>query len=233
LTFVIAIQYTSIGNAVIFANSQAILLLAGKAFVGSPILCMEATGALVAFAGAILCANGESKNHFGEESHSLEISGDVLAAFAAFGGVGYLTFAKSIRHTMSVTVLMFLVMFTGSFLVLAYMMVVDVGVKFSMNDDLGLFGWLNFRPDRLLTEIWIVLVCNVMGTMGFLNAMQHFDNLIIAVATLMEPMVASLIAYALRVGDLPGLDGWIGNILVVVGTIGVVYPSIDSGGGGH
>jgi drug/metabolite transporter (DMT)-like permease len=84
-----------------------------------------------------------------------------------------------------------------------------------------------------LIELWIVIVCNLTGTMGFLNAMQHFDNLIIAVATLLEPMVASLIAFALGVGELPGVMGWIGNILVVIGTVGVVYPSVDSGGGGH
>ena len=39
--------------------------------------------------------------------------------------------------------------------------------------------------------------------------------------------------FALGVGELPGVMGWIGNILVVIGTVGVVYPSVDSGGGGH
>ncbi len=232
LVFVIAIQYTSIGNAVIFANSQALLLLAGKAFIGTPIVWMEATGALVAFSGAMLCAAGES-SPVGQESHALAILGDVLALCAAIGGVGYLTFAKAIRHTMSVTLFMFMVMFTGSFLVLIYMLVSNVGVSFSADANHGLFGWTNWRPDRLLIELWIVIVCNLTGTMGFLNAMQHFDNLIIAVATLLEPMVASLIAFALGVGELPGVMGWIGNILVVIGTVGVVYPSVDSGGGVH
>lgn len=232
LAFVIAIKYTSIGNAVIFANSQALLLLAGKASIGTPIVLMEGSGALVAFAGAMLCAAGES-SPVGQESHSLALIGDALALFAAVGGVGYLTFAKAIRHTMSVTLLMFMVMFTGSFLILMFMLITNVGVTFSANVNHGLFGWTNWRPDRLLIELWIVIVCNLTGTMGFLNAMQHFDNLIIAVATLLEPMVASLIAFALGVGELPGPVGWLGNVLVVLGTIGVVYPSVDSGGGGH
>lgn len=235
LAFVIAIQYTSIGNAVIFANSQALLLLAGKAFVGSPIQCMEGGGALVAFAGALICASSESTPPGREDSLSLSLIGDVLALLSALGGVGYLTFAKSVRHTMSVNLFMFLVMFSGSFLVLAYMMITNAGVTFSMDANYGLFGWLNWRYDRLAIELWIVLVCNVTGTMGFLNAMQYFDNLIIAVATLLEPMAASLIAYALHVGELPGLVGWMGNVLVVIGTVGVVYPSVNSGdgGGGH
>lgn len=74
-----------------------------------------------------------------------------------------------------------------------------------------------------------------MGAMGYVRSMQYFDNLIISVATLMEPVVASVMAYFLNVGLLPGWVGWVGNLLVVFGTAAVVYP--NSGGkdaaGGH
>ena len=62
---------------------------------------------------------------------------------------------------------------------------------------------------------------------GFVRAMQYFDNIIIAVATLLEPMIATLIAVAIGVGELPGPLGWAGNLLVILGTLGVVYPSMD------
>jgi NADH:ubiquinone oxidoreductase subunit 4 (subunit M) len=68
---------------------------------------------------------------------------------------------------------------------------------------------------------------NTQQTMGFVRAMQYFDNIIISVATLLEPIAATLIAFALGVGGLPGTMGWIGNGLVAVGTLAVVYPSID------
>lgn len=57
--------------------------------------------------------------------------------------------------------------------------------------------------------------------------MQYFDNIIIAVATLLEPMIATFIAVAIGVGEWPGVLGWMGNLLVVAGTLVVVYPSID------
>jgi drug/metabolite transporter (DMT)-like permease len=63
--------------------------------------------------------------------------------------------------------------------------------------------------------------------MGFVRAMQYFDNIIISVATLLEPMLATLIAVALGVGELPGTMGWIGNGLVAIGTLAVVYPYLD------
>jgi hypothetical protein len=64
-------------------------------------------------------------------------------------------------------------------------------------------------------------------------AMEYFDNVIIAVATLMEPLLASMIAYAFHAGLLPGPLGWFGNALVVLGTLAVVYPSMGKGGEMH
>lgn len=129
---------------------------------------------------------------------------------------------------MNVTVFMFLVMFLGSFLVLLFMIV--VGIEFQFNDHpiYGLIGWITLHNNHIYILIYIAIICNVCGTMGFVRAMQYFDNLIIAVATLLEPMIASFIAYMFHVGQLPGLYGWIGNIMVAIGTFGVVYPSIHN-----
>lgn len=231
LCFVTALTYTTIGNTVILANSQAVLLLLGKLLTGSHVVWMEGIGAIVASTGALICASEEHHKDDNISDSADAFIGGCFALASAFAGVGYLTFAKSARSTMSVTIFTFLMMLGGSFLVLFFMML--VGEKFTWSRDpySGLFGWMNLRADRLGLEIWIVLVCNVVGTMGFVRSMQYFDSIIIAVATLLEPMLASIIAYAMGAGDLPGLQGWVGNVLVAVGTLAVVYPSIQSGEG--
>lgn len=53
--------------------------------------------------------------------------------------------------------------------------------------------------------------------------MQYFDSLVIAVAGLMQPVVAEFVAFFIGVSLLPGLLGWLGNLLVFGGTIAVVY----------
>jgi hypothetical protein len=58
---------------------------------------------------------------------------------------------------------------------------------------------------------------------GYVRAMHYFDNLIISVASLMEPVVAELMAVIFGVGFLPGWKGWLGNALVAFGTLAVVY----------
>jgi hypothetical protein len=62
-------------------------------------------------------------------------------------------------------------------------------------------------------------------TVGFVRAMQYFENTVIAVATLLEPMIATIIAFAAGVGTLPGPVGIMGNLLVIIGTLGVVHGS--------
>lgn len=235
LCFITALTYTSIGNAVLFANTQALILLAGKALTGVEIEALEYMGAIVAFSGAIMCATDEDRVTFIQQGNGNDAAfGDLLAMVSAVFGVGYLTFAKAVRPATSVVTFMFLVMSAGSCLVLLYMTITNEHITVDRHPYHGLFGWMSLRYDRLPLEMWIVLVCNVVGTMGFVRSMQYFDAIIIAISTLLEPMVASVIATLLHVGVLPGPQGWIGNFLVVIGTFGVVYPSATKGdSGGH
>jgi hypothetical protein len=91
----------------------------------------------------------------------------------------------------------------------------------------GVFGYFHTNQfDRLPLELMTVVICNVMGTMGYVRAFAHFSAVIIAVAALAEPVVASFTAVIMGVGVLPGMEGWIGNTLVILGTLAVLWPTI-------
>ena len=234
LLLYMALEYTSIGNAVIGANSQALLLIIGKLIMGERVVWMEGGGVLVALAGCVLCSYSEAMEAAEPDdprNATTALLGDLLAFGSAAAGVAYLTFAKALRPTMAVTTFMFSIMFFGSMLVWSYMVSFGYTVEYNNNPLVGLFGWMNSQHWMIL--VYVALVCNVMGSMGFVRAMQHFDNLVIAVATLLEPLAATLIAVFVGVGELPGGLGWIGNGLVVLGTVGVVYPSVDKNEGLH
>jgi drug/metabolite transporter (DMT)-like permease len=221
--FVLSLEYTAIGNAVILANSQSLLLLAGKMLVGHAVSSMEATGALVAFSGAILCSI-DSSQAAPDSAGGKTFLGDFLGIVSSIGGVGYLIFAKQTRSHMNLYVFMYLNMLTGSLLSLSFItLILREPVTFDRNESTGIFGWLNMDADRLPLEIAMVLWCNFFGTLGYVRAMQFFDNLVICVAALMEPVVAELLAFVIGVGFLPGWKGWLGNGLVAAGTFAVVY----------
>ena len=235
LLVIYAFNFTSIGNVVIGANSQAMFLLLGKVLVGERLHWMEAGGVFLAFAGCILCTTDEAKDPDQEaDSSTLALWGDVMALAAGFCGVGYLTFAKAVRTHLPVFVFMFLVMVVGCIVGLIFLLVVEGDhITWNFDPHTGLFGWMTLQENRVYVLVYMGVVVHMVGSAGFVRAMEFFDNIVIAVATLLEPITATLIAYILGVGQLPGFLGWIGNVLVVVGTLGVVYPSVNKGSGGH
>lgn len=167
LLFMKALDYTAISNVLIFANSQALLLIVGKAFVGERIHVLEGMGVVVAFSGAILCAREESSAGASGDADKSYI-GDFLALGSAVCGVGYLTFAKAVRSKMPVTLFLFSVMFVGSFLILLYMMIdPSMKVEFNLNPYDGIVGWWNVS--RLPILIYLALIVNCVGTMGFVR----------------------------------------------------------------
>lgn len=87
----------------------------------------------------------------------------------------------------SVYVFVFFNMFTASCCVLLYMLLSNGKIQFSRDIHIGMYGFLNTRYDRLPLELFMIVVCNLTGSMGYVRSMQYFDNMIISVATLMEP----------------------------------------------
>lgn len=164
LAFVISLSYTAVGNAVILANSLALILLIGKIFVGDPVSLLEGAGAIVAFGGAILCSKDSADNMEGTNT----LLGDALAMLSAVGGVGYLIFAKSVRNHMPMYIFMFLTMSVGAFLAWVFQVfILGEETSFDMNYNHGIWGFLNPLPDRLPLELVTVLICNLCGTMGY------------------------------------------------------------------
>mgnify|MGYP003875037459 CR=1 FL=1 len=189
--------------------------------------------------GCVLCTGDEAEKDLDgdgdEEANYKALLGDFLAFLSAVTGVFYLTFAKAVRSHIPVTVFMFMVMLSGFVLSLSY--IIATGIPYTVDNDphTGLLGWATLVDHHIFIILYIAIICNLIGTMGFVRAMEYFDNIIIAVATLLEPMLATMIAYFLGVGDFPGTMGWIGNFLVAVGTLAVVYPSVNDpeAAGGH
>jgi drug/metabolite transporter (DMT)-like permease len=172
--FVTSLEYTTIGNAVIYANSQALLLIFGKACVGDRIHCLEGVGVLIAFTGAILCSRDAQEQSSHESATKTNgLYGDVLALVSAIAGLMYLAFAKAVRRSgISVSVFVFSVMFFGSFLILIFMFAIssknnEHPIEWNANPYDGVFGWLTLH--RLPILLYLAVMCNMVGTMGFVR----------------------------------------------------------------
>ena len=209
------------------------------------------SGALIC-AAAGSTSDDTSKDHRKLEGiSSREITGDVLAFSASISVAIYLVVAKRLRPKVDLVLFMFLIFSLASVMLLIYIIVCSgQEYQFSFDKNVGLFGWLHpLQADRLPLELYVAIVCNGIGTMGvsrelsllftcsfydvhklhsslplqYIAIMKYFDPVVVSMVMLMEPIVATLIGMAVGVSTLPGLMTWIGNAVVVLGSIMVIY----------
>ena len=253
LAFGFAMKHTSIGNVLIFANSQSILLFLGKLMYSgcgcgdgsttssdprngsSSLSFTEGLGLMVTVAGALLCSHDSDRQrveqlHGGNDAYRFQtLKGDALALLAGFAGVVYLVSTNALRDKVDILIYMPLNMLAGSAFVVGFITIVlHQHITIDLDPTSGVFGWMTPRFDRLAVELYIIFGCSVFGTFGYIQAMRYFDNLTVSFACLLEPMIATVVAFSCGVGLLPGIVGWVGNVLVVAGGLAIIYPSISA-----
>ena len=225
--FVIALSMTSLANSFVLSNLTSLFLITGKIVMGVPIVYMEVFGATIGFTGAAICAGDTSGSEAPDEDspHSTgnEMLGNLIATSASLGMVVYLTVAKDLRASCDLYIFMFVIMLLASVFLLAYMILSGEYITFSMDHNHGIFGWILPTPDRLPLELYMVLSCNFLGTMGYVAVLKYFDSVVIATIMLMEPVVAAFIQFWVGLDGLPGTQTWIGDAIVTIGSALVIY----------
>ena len=221
--FLISLDYTNIGAAFLFGNCHSLFLVVGKVVSGVVIACLEGTGAIVGLIGAVLCTLDEPASIPGIEMHPLK--GDLFALASALGGCGYLLLAKKLRCKLDLFVFMVCLVMSGSFFVLILMRTTGVHFTLSRHRSHGLFGWTSFEHDRLPIQLYISLVCDLIGLTGYVAVMKYFDPLVVSVVMLLEPVVATMIGLIVNVGGVPGIWMVVGGSIVTLGTLMVTAAS--------
>ena len=234
LAFVFALSWTTMANAFVLSNMASLVIIAGRVLLRRPVLPAEGLGAVIGFSGAAVCARGaaaldSNNNNITDDSvimvgdNSKVMLGNVIALSASFGTAGYLLVAKDLRSKMNLFVFIFCVMLLGSCFLLCFIIFTGEEFTWGMHPVHGLWGWLNPTPDRLPLELYMALVCNCLGTTGYIAVMKYFEAVVPATVMLMEPVVGSLLGVVTGTASLPDLQTWIGNAVVATGTFIVIY----------
>jgi drug/metabolite transporter (DMT)-like permease len=224
-SFVTSLSLTSIANAFVFSNMTSLILLCVKAALGRPTVRLEVIGVIIGFIGALICSGDESRHSsaVGHDNESQKRLGDLLALSASFGMAVYLSIAKDLRSKCNLFVFTFALFVCCQFFILSFMMVRGEPVEFSTHKNYGVLGWVNSDMNRLPVELYMVLVCSLMGTIAYVAVLQYFDSVVVSTVMLMEPTVAALTGYLAGVDTLPGLQTWLGDTFVVIGSTMVIY----------
>jgi len=191
-------------------------------------LFYEGLGALIGFAGALICAAaGDGDTDTNGDHRALlidrEMTGNILSFLCSVSTAFYLTVAKRLRPNVDLVLFMFLIFTVSSMFLLVYIMTCSgQEYEFSFDPVIGLFGWVNRQSDRLPLEIYIAVICNGVGTMGYIAIMKYFDPVVVSMVMLMEPIIATFIGMAVGESTLPGWVTWAGDAVVMAGSIMVI-----------
>jgi hypothetical protein len=58
----------------------------------------------------------------------------------------------------------------ASLAVLVYITWIGQPYEVSFDPTIGLFGWVHLQMDRLPLELWMAIICNLLGTTGKIDA---------------------------------------------------------------
>jgi drug/metabolite transporter (DMT)-like permease len=223
LAFVVALEMTTMANAFVLSNMTSLVIIFGRFVLGMPVLPLEGSGAITGFFGAAICAQDAARamapgGDSGISTVSATVNphlgmwGNIIAFSASFGTAAYLLIAKKLRPKMDLFVFMFVIMACGSMFLLLFMIASGETLTYDMHPVHGLFGWMNLQADRLPLEMFLAIVCNCLGTTGYIAVMKYFDPLVPATVMLLEPAIGALLGVAVGTAKLPGLQTWMGDL---------------------
>ncbi|KAF0687138.1 Aste57867_21109 [Aphanomyces stellatus] len=223
MTFLFALTSTSIGHAYIFNNCHSLLIVFGKLVLRRPVLRFELLGSALGMVGGVVTALDTSTS----AGHVMQPTwqGDVVALVGAFGGVVYLTTTKKLRDEMDIFVFMLLLFLVTAIFHVPVFVALDIHVTWDADSTTGVVGWT--QPGMLGPQLYIVCVCTIVGTVGYIAVMKYFDPIVVSVVMLLEPILATAIGVVVGVDVVPGLLTWMGGFFVIVGT-GLVVVAAKS-----
>ncbi|KAF4316977.1 hypothetical protein BBO99_00005449 [Phytophthora kernoviae] len=224
MTFLWSLSHTSIDHAYIFNNCHSLLMVVGRLLLGRYVSQFEGLGtAIGVIGGALTTLDHQQLSASDTGVVEVSLAGDLVALLGAVGGALYLITAKKLRLEMDIS-LLFVGMFTMLTLLLFPMFsLLEIPFEASRDPVVGLFGWLD--PSRAASEAYIVLVCTLVGTLGYVAVMKYFAPIVVSVVMLMEPVLAAFMGVAVGVDVFPGLLTIIGSLLIIAGTVLVIMSN--------
>ncbi|KAK1941699.1 Bifunctional IPC transferase and DIPP synthase [Phytophthora citrophthora] len=215
-SYCVALSMTSVGHATLFNNAHSVLIVFWKIAQRQPVAAFEALGAAIGVVGGGVTSMDTTSG--GPDIVSATAGGDLMALTGAAGGAIYFTLAKKVRPHMHLLVFLCGLTATSATTILFYMLATGQELSLSMDPYDGIFGWLSPSVNRLLVVLYLVFICDGIGTMGYIGVMKYFDPIVVSIVCLMEPIVATAQGVVMGVDIIPGPLTFLGGFLVIGGT---------------
>jgi len=202
-----ALFHTSVASAVLITDTHPVLVaLAARAFLGETTTVGVWVGIALTLVGSATIAGGDVQ--FGGAA----LIGDAMALGASATFAGYLVIGRHIRQGLGILVYAGMVYAIGGLLI--GLLATASGISL-----------LAFSQRDALVWLGLVLGPTLAGHTVFNWALRHLPASVIGVAILGEPVVTTLLAWAV-LAEAPGRTVFIGGAAILAG----VYLALRRGG---
>ena len=216
--WVASLDETSLTHSLLFVTAHPLIIVFGMLVLAKFATKYrtpnkkEILGACIGFLGAGLALVDQGSQQGG---HTVTIWGDFLAFLGAVFVVGYLISGRVLRKWMPIFVYAFPVTLIGAILLIPASLVLE-----PTSVDLGIVGWLDM--DYLPWFLALALIAGILGHTGLNTCLRYTPPLVVSTSVTMEPIIGSLIGYAIFDSGLPGFWTWIGGPILIAGIILVI-----------
>lgn len=215
-SWLMSLDHTTLTHSLLFVTAHPLVIIVGLWLMRRPATRMQSIGALVGFAGAAVVVGG------GGEEAGVSLYGDFLAFIGAVTVVGYLVIGRMVRGWMPLFLYAFPVTAVSAILLTIWAVQAERLVM-SLDDMTGSFGWLS--------AVWVAyfsylaLGPGLAGHTGINAVLRWIPPLIISMVLILEPVIGSVIGWALGVDSVPGTWTLVGGALMVAGLALVTLES--------
>ena len=216
--WVASLDETSLTHSLLFVTAHPLIIVFGMLVLAKFATKYrtpnkkEILGACIGFLGAGLALVDQGSQQGG---HTVTIWGDFLAFLGAVFVVGYLISGRVLRKWMPIFVYAFPVTLIGALLLIPASLILE-----PTSPDLGILGWLDL--DYLPWFLALALIAGILGHTGLNTCLRYTPPLVVSTSVTMEPIIGSLIGYAIFDSGLPGFWTWIGGPILIAGIILVI-----------
>lgn len=197
-TWIASLEYTSVAASVVLVSTSPLFVgIASHFLYGEKLSPMKVLGIILAIIGASIIGMGGFEVSLGA------LWGDILALLGAIAVSGYFLIGKGLRRRLSIMAYIYPTYCTAA-------------VSLILASIIAGHPFTGYSPRTYLMFLLLALVPQILGHSSFNWALRYVSSTLVTVATLGEPVGATILAY-LILGETPLPLELIGGIIVLAG----------------
>ena len=210
-SWVWSLDHTSLTHSLLFVTAHPLVIVVGLWLLKRPTNRQQTLGAALGFLGAAVVLMGV--NSEGDAT----LIGDAAAFLGAVAIVGYLTAGRVLRSWMPLFVYAFPVTLIAAVMLALSSVWLEGAALAATPASSAVFGWgaLAWLP----YIAFLALGPGMVGHTGINAVLRWLPPLVISVSVVLEPLIGSLLGWALGTTSVPGIWTWLGGPLLIAGVL--------------